>query len=375
MNGSGKRGRLVETVTLAGLAEIVDGHIVGDPATVCHNAQPLQDVTAGSITLLDDPKRLHELHQTQAVAVVVEQPLDACPQAQLVVDDLHAAFGKIVERFRGPQRPLPIGISPQAVVDATATIGQDTAIAAGAQVAAGVVLGDRCRVMPGVIIMQDCVIGNDCTLFPGVVLYEQTVLEDRVTIHAGSVLGAYGFGYRQENGQHVRHAQLGNVYVESDVEIGASVTVDRGTYGSTRIGMGTKIDNQVMIAHNCQIGRHNLLCSQVGIAGSCRTGDHVVLAGQVGLKDHVTLGDQAIVAAQAGVMDDLPGKEVYLGSPATTQRNQMQIFAVQRRLPEMRKAIQRLTKELEAIRAGLSGSAAGLPESEPSTDRDNSRAA
>jgi UDP-3-O-[3-hydroxymyristoyl] glucosamine N-acyltransferase len=105
-----------------------------------------------------------------------------------------------------------------------------------------------------------------------------------------------------------------------------------------------------MIAHNCQIGRHNLICSQVGIAGSCRTGDYVVLAGQVGLKDHVTLGDQAIVAAQAGVMDDLPGKQVYLGSPATTQREQMQIFAVQRRLPEMRKAIQRLTKEMDSIR-------------------------
>lgn len=363
----------METVTLARLAEIVGGHIVGDPATVCHDAQPLQDVTAGCITLLDDRKRIQEIQQTNAV--VVEQPLDACPQAQLVVDDLHATFEKIVEIFRPPLCPSPPGISPQAIVDATAIIGSETFIAAGAHVGPRVVLGERCRVMPGVVIMQNCVIGNDCTLFPGVVLYEQTVLEERVTVHAGSVLGAYGFGYRQENGRHVRHAQLGNVHVEADVEIGASVTVDRGTYGSTRIGTGTKIDNQVMIAHNCQIGRHNLLCSQVGIAGSCRTGDYVILAGQVGLKDHVTLGDQAIVAAQAGVMDDLPGKEVYLGSPATTQRNQMQIFAVQRRLPEMRKAIQRLTKELEAVRESLNESTAEKLESHGSADRDKSRAA
>jgi len=359
----------VESVTLAALAELVDGHVVGDSAVRCHDAQPLQDVRPGGITLLDDAKRVADLAATEAVAVVVEQPLADCPLSQLVVDDLHAAFGCIVQRFRPAAPPQARGIDPQATVDLTARIGEDVSIAAGVQIGPGVTLGARCRVMPGVVILADCVLGDDCTLFPGVVLYEQTVLEERVTIHAGSVLGGYGFGYRQENGEHHRHAQLGNVHVEQDVEIGASVTIDRGTYGSTRIGRGTKIDNQVMIAHNCQIGRHNLICSQVGIAGSCRTGDHVVLAGQVGLKDHVTLGDQAIVAAQAGVMDDLPGKQVYLGSPATTQREQMQIFAVQRRLPEMRKAIQRLSKEMDSIREEINQFPPGLASPVDAEDR------
>ena len=145
-------------------------------------------------------------------------------------------------------------------------------------------------------------------------LYEYTQLGDRVVLHAGTVVGAYGFGYRQQGGRHLPTAQLGYVHIESDVETGAGVTIDRGTYGATRIGEGTKIDNQVMIAHNCQIGRHNILCSQVGVAGSCRTGDYVILAGQVGLKDHITLEDNVVVAAQSGVMHDIPAGEAHMGT-------------------------------------------------------------
>jgi UDP-3-O-[3-hydroxymyristoyl] glucosamine N-acyltransferase len=207
--------------------------------------------------------------------------------------------------------------------------------------------------MPGVVVMPNCRIGEDCVVHAGVTLYEYTRIDERVVIHAGTVIGANGFGYRLESGRHIPTAQLGYVHIESDVEIGAAVTIDRGTFGATRIGEGTKIDNQVMIGHNCQIGKHNLLCSQVGIAGSCRTGDYVVLAGQVGLKDHITLGDHTIVGAQAGVMEDCQGGEVYLGSPATTQRNQMQIMAVERRLPEMRREVKQLRRELAEVQQRL----------------------
>jgi UDP-3-O-[3-hydroxymyristoyl] glucosamine N-acyltransferase len=203
--------------------------------------------------------------------------------------------------------------------------------------------------MPGVVIFPQAEIGDDCMIHANVTLYEYSRIADRVTIHAGTVIGACGFGYRQVAGRHVPTAQLGYVSIESDVEIGACVTIDRGTYGATRIGQGTKIDNQVMIAHNCKIGRHNLLCSQVGIAGSCRTGDYVILAGQVGLKDHITLGDHSIVGAQAGVMDNCAGNEVYLGSPATPQREQMQIMAVERRLPEMRRELKQLRREVDRL--------------------------
>ena len=342
-------------VTLEKLANIVGGRIIGDPATECADARPLQEATAGVITMLDDPRRSSQVTQSGAAAVVVAQAVETLGVPQLVVGSLHAAFGAIIEVFRPPAQYDFRGVSPAAYVDPTAELGEDCTIHPGVQVGAHARIGNGTTLMPGVVVLPHCQIGSDCRLFPGVVLYEYTVLEARVTIHAGSVIGAYGFGYRQQAGRHVPTSQLGYVHIESDVELGASVTVDRGTYGATRIGMGTKVDNQVMIAHNCQIGRHNLICSQVGVAGSCKTGDYVVMAGQVGLKDHVELGDGAVVAAQSGVMDNLSGGQVYLGSPATTQRDQMQIIAIQRKLPEMRKALQRLTKQVAALTDRVEG--------------------
>ena len=327
------------------LAKLVDGTLVGSDLECC-GANPPGQARAGEITMLDDVERLNSLLESRADAVVTHLDVDCGRRSKIVVDDPHRAFAAIVAHFRPP---VPLSI-PGVGVDSTAKIAPTAKIHPTATVASGVVIGERTLVMPGVVIMPNCVIGDDCVLHPNVTLYEYTELADRVVLHAGCVIGANGFGYRQENGRHVPNAQLGYVRIESDVEAGASVTIDRGAYGPTTIGEGTKIDNQVMIAHNCQIGRHNLLCSQVGIAGSCRTGDYVILAGQVGLKDHIHLGDGSIVGAQAGVMNDLQGNEVYLGSPATSQREQMQIFAVTRRLPEMRRELKKLRGEIDQLR-------------------------
>ncbi|MEM9586834.1 MAG: UDP-3-O-(3-hydroxymyristoyl)glucosamine N-acyltransferase [Planctomycetota bacterium] len=334
-------------IALGTLTSLVDGQLIGDPETICHGANPPGEVSAGQVTMLANPRDAQLLRDSPAAAVVCDQPLSPDVSVpQLIVKDPRQAFARIVTQFRPPvDTDVPdVGISPSAVIDptaqvhATATVGDD------------VVIGANVRIMPGVVVMPRCQIGDHCLLHANVTLYEHTVLHSRVVIHAGTVIGAHGFGYQQEDGRHRPTAQLGYVEIESDVELGACVTIDRGSFGATRIGEGTKIDNQVMIGHNCQIGRHNLICSQVGIAGSCRTGDYVVLAGQVGLKDHITLGDQAIVGAQAGVMENLDGDQVYLGSPATSQRDQMQIMAVQRRLPEMRKELKSLRRELDQLR-------------------------
>src|SRR5262249_44063623 len=157
----------------------------------------------------------------------------------------------------------------------SARLAEDVDVHPGATIGDDVQIGQGSTVHSGVRVMAGCQIGRGVTLFPNVVLYENTVIGDQVIIHAGAVLGAYGFGYRFEAGRHHLAAQLGREVIESHVEIGACTTIDRGTYGTTRIGQGSKLDNQVMIGHNCQIGRHNLLCSHVGIAGSTTTGDYV----------------------------------------------------------------------------------------------------
>jgi UDP-3-O-[3-hydroxymyristoyl] glucosamine N-acyltransferase len=183
------------------------------------------------------------------------------------------------------------------------------------------------------------------------VLYESTVVGDRCIIHAGAVIGAYGFGYVSSPQGHVLGEQLGHVEIGDDVEIGACATIDRGTWGATRIGNGTKMDNQVQIGHNCQIGPHNLLCSQVGIAGSCRTGSFVVMAGQVGIADHINISDHSVLCAKAGVMEDLEGGQTWLGAPAKPIREQMQIFATLPRLPEIRRELRNLARQVEAMKA------------------------
>ena len=331
---------------LGKLASLVEGELYGQAEQQCTGANPPEDAKFGEVTMLDSPSRASVLESSKAVAVITSKVIDGLEMDQILVEKPHEAFATAVKLFRPPitNTSTVVGISKKAKIADSAEI-HPTAI-----IGDNVVIGDRTRIHPGVVIMPETVIGKDCLVYPNVTIYEYTEISDGVVIHAGSVIGANGFGYRQENGRHLPAAQLGYVKIETDVEIGASVTIDRGSYGATTIGEGTKIDNQVMIAHNCKVGRHNLICSQVGIAGSSRTGDYVVLAGQVGLKDHITLGDHTIVGAQAGVMDDCDGNEIYLGSPATPQREQMQIMAVERRLPEMRREMKLLRRELNQLK-------------------------
>ena len=188
------------------------------------------------------------------------------------------------------------------------------------------------------------------TIFPNVVLYENTVVGPRCILHAGAVLGAYGFGYDQVDGRHCLTApSWATSSLGADVEIGAGTTIDRGTYGPTVIGEGTKIDNLVMVAHNCHIGRHNMLCSQVGIAGSTATGDYVVMAGQVGVRDHVRIGRGAVVGAKAGVINDIPDAARMIGIPATPERDQKGQAGRLRPLPEMRQQLKQLQRTVAAL--------------------------
>lgn len=331
-------------IPLTELAQKVEGELIGSGDLMCAGANPPEHACADQITMLADPKHAEIAVASNACAIITSQKIET-QQAQIIVSDPHSAFATIVAYFRPPIATSVPGVG----IDSSARIAASAKVHPSATIGAETVVGERTIIMPGVVIMDRCQIGDDCVIMPNVTIYEYSEIDARVTIHAGSVIGAHGFGYRQVEGRHIPSAQLGYVHIESDVELGAGVTVDRGSYGPTTVGEGTKVDNQVMIAHNCQIGRHNLLCSQVGIAGSSSTGDQVILAGQVGLKDHVSVGDRAIIAAQSGVMNDCQGGETYLGSPATTQREQMQIIAITRRLPELRREIKKLRAELSEL--------------------------
>jgi UDP-3-O-[3-hydroxymyristoyl] glucosamine N-acyltransferase len=262
------------------------------------------------------------------------------------VADPLSAFVAIVRRLHGRPEPPPVGIDPRAAVDPTARIGAGASIQPFASVGAGSVLGARCRLYPGAVVGRDCRLGDDVTLYANTVLYDGTVLGHRVIVHGNAVIGADGFGYRFQNGRHVKVPQLGHVEIGDDVEIGACSTIDRGTFQATRIGAGTKIDNLVQVGHNCRVGRHNLFVSQIGVAGSSTTGDYVVIAGQAGIVDHVHIGDGAVIGAKAGVTKDVPAGQKMLGAPATPEREQKRILMTLERLPEIRRDLRRIKQRL-----------------------------
>lgn len=344
-------------IALRELAELVGGRLTGDPEILIRGAGTLRDVRPGEITLVDKPKLAPQLSASPAAAAVVCEGFAPAGVPHITVPHVHAAFATIVRRFRPASPAASGGVSPQADVHVTAKIGANVTISAGVTIGAGVEIGDGSVVHAGARILAGCRLGRDVTVFPNAVLYEDTRVGDRVIIHANAVIGAYGFGYETTHGRHRLSAQVGYVELSDDVEVGACSTIDRGTYGATSVGEGTKIDNQVMIAHNCRIGRHNLLCSHVGIAGSSTTGDHVVLAGQVGVRDHVNIGDRVVVGAQSGIMCDLPSDAHYLGSPAIPERDEIRIVAARAKLLEIRRQIKALERVVEEMQQGSLGTA------------------
>ncbi len=350
-------------VTVQELAALVRGRLIGDGSVAIRAARPVGEAGPGDITFVDDERYTKALRASTAAAAIVgphfrapappgaPATTDGPALPMIEVDDPRAAFLAVRSLLTADARPRWSGIHAQAYVAPTATIGEGVAVYPFAYVGDDAVIGDGCTIRPGAVVGERCRLGRGVTIHPNAVLYSDVVLGDRVEIHGGTVLGADGFGYRQVDGRHVKIPQTGGLTVGDDVEVGANCTIDRGTFGPTTIGDGSKIDNLVMIGHNNKVGRHNLLCGQAGLAGSCRTGDHVVLAGQAGIKDHTTLGDRSVVGAQAGVHRDVPVGQQVLGSPALPIKEQRQLFVLTARLPELSRQVRDLAARVAALAA------------------------
>jgi len=334
---------------LGELSQLVEGKVTARPGMEISGAASISRAGPTEITFVASEKYIEAFLQSDAVAAVVGADIVITEKPCIKVDNVESAFAEIVELFQPPVEREKIGISRQAIVSPSARIADDVCIYPGAVVMDNVEIGYGSVIYPNVTVMENCVIGANVRIFPNSVLYENTVVGDRSVIHAGVILGAFGFGYRSNSGQHELSPQLGNVVIGDDVEIGANTTIDRGTYDATTVGSGTKLDNLVMIGHNCVIGDHNLLCSQVGVAGSCTTGDYVVMGGQVGMADHLNIGAHVSVGAKSGLMHDIEEGQKFFGIPARPAREEMQLLATRSKLPEMRKTIKRLVKQVEQL--------------------------
>ena len=336
------------------LANILGATLSGPGDTDIVGAAGVREASEGTITFITGKNLLKDLEGSRASAALV--PLDT-PEMRLPllrVKNPRLAFARVLELFYvAPYRPL--GISDKVVLGRNVVIGADPSIHPYAVIADDARIGDRVSIYPGVYVGRGSVVDDDSVIYANVSIREGVRIGKRVIVHSGAVIGSDGFGFVTDGGKHHKIPQVGGVVIEDDVEIGANSAIDRATLGNTIVRKGTKIDNLVQVAHNVVVGEHCLLAGQVGIGGSCSIGNYVILAGRVGLADHVTIGDRVIVAAGSGIVKDIPPGEVVGGYYTMPLKDWLKVQAVLPKLPELKKQVSALEKELEKLKGKISG--------------------
>jgi len=339
-------GEGLRTLTADAIAAAVGGTLEGDAGAIVTAVAPLDRADAHHLSFLANAKYAPLAAERRVGVLLVTRDLAAVgnAHARIIVDNPHEAMLPLLPLLYPAASQQP-GIHPTATIGRGVTLGDSVSIGPGVVLGDGAAIGARTRLDAHVVIGDGVRVAEDCHLYPSVTVYSGTELGPRVRIHAGARLGSDGFGYVYRDGAHVKIPHVGRCLIESDVEIGANSTIDRGSIDDTVIGAGTKIDNLVMIAHNVRIGRLCLLMAQVGVAGSVRVEDGCILAGQVGVAGHLTIGRGARLAAQAGVFGSIPAGETWSGYPARPHKEALRAQAAMFKLPSLIRALERLVTE------------------------------
>lgn len=335
--------------TLEELAKHVNGTVKGDSAIVIEAVKTIDKAATGDITFVSNRKYESQLKTTKASAVIVAKEVKT-DATLLIAEDPYYAFMQIVVLMYGHRKHKDTGISSKASISATAKIGKNCNIYDFATIDDNVIMGNNCVVYPGVFIGEDVTIGNDCILYPNAVICDGCQVGSRVIIQPNATIGQDGYGFATYKGIHHKIPQVGIVVLEDDVEIGAGSAIERGTLGETVIKQGTKIGDQVAIGHGAVVGPHCLLVPKVAIAGSVTLGHHCVFGGQVGIAGHIKIGDMVQIGAQSGVSNNIPDGKIVLGTPAIDASQTRRVYATLQHLPEMRKRIRTLEKQLDELK-------------------------
>ncbi|MBV2246346.1 MAG: UDP-3-O-(3-hydroxymyristoyl)glucosamine N-acyltransferase [Lentimicrobium sp.] len=301
------------------IAGLVNGIIEGNPETEVSSLSKIEQGEAGSLSFLGNPKYTHYIYNTKASVVFVNK--DFKPEHPIVptlirVDNAYTAFATLLDHYSKLVSGKK-GISVHAAIDESARLGEECYIGDFVSIGENVKIGDRVKIYPGSVLGDNVTVGNDTIIYAGVKIYAFCEVGESCTIHAGVVIGADGFGFAPQNDQHYEKvAQIGNVIIKNNVEIGANTTIDRATLGSTIIHQGVKLDNLIQIAHNVEIGENTVIAAQSGIAGSTRLGKNCMIGGQVGLTGHLIIGNNVKIAAQSGISTNVADDAIIMGSPA-----------------------------------------------------------
>ena len=332
------------------IADILEGDVVGNPEEEVSKLSKIEEGEKGSLTFLSNPKYNAYLYTTNASVAIVNRsfvPEKEVKTTLIKVDDAYKSFSKLLE-FYNEVKNNKLGREQPHYVATSSIIGENEYIGAFAYIGENVKIGDNVKIYPNAYIGDNVVIGDDTVIFAGVKIYSDTQIGRNCKIHSNAVIGADGFGFApDENGAYIAIPQIGNVIIEDNVDIGAAATIDRATLGSTIIRKGVKLDNQIQIAHNVEVGKNTVIASQTGISGSTKIGENCMIGGQVGIAGHLKIGNNVKVLGQTGVTKSLKDNEMVYGTPALNARDFNKSYVYFKNLPKVVSKINQLEKDLK----------------------------
>lgn len=339
-------------VTVSVIAQLVNGTVEGDPSIKINRPGRIEDGGAGSISFFGNPKYEAYVYTTKASALLVPedfQPKQAVPCTLIRVPDVYAAVATLLEAFDPAAQTPEAHISEQASIDATAQLGEDISVGAFSSIGAHSQIGAQTLISDQVFIGKNVRIGQGVKLYSGVRVLDGCQIGDHCIIHANTVIGSDGFGFApQADGTYKKIPQLGSVIIESDVEIGANCSVDRGSIGPTIIRKGVKLDNLIQVAHNVEIGENTVIAALTGIAGSTKIGKNCLVGGQVGFAGHIQVADGSRIEAQSGIISSIKkAGQDWCGSPAIGHRDYFKSYVMFRQLPNLNKKVRELEEKLK----------------------------
>ena len=337
--------------TAAQIAGILDGDIVGNPDIEVSRLSKIEEGIEGSLTFLSNPKYTPFIYSTEASVTIVDKhfkPDEPVKTTLIKVDDAYKSFSKLLEYYN-LVKTQKVGIENPSYLHPSASHGADFYLGAFAYVGENTQIGENVKVYPGCFIGDNVTIGNNVVIFAGAKIYSETSIGNDCVIHSGTIFGADGFGFAPgEYGVYSKIPQTGNVIIEDHVDIGAGTTIDRATLGATIIRRGVKIDNQIQIAHNVEIGENTVIAAQTGIAGSTKIGKNCMIGGQVGIVGHIRIGDNVKIQAQTGIARNVKDNEVLQGSPALGYADYNKSYVYFKNLPKIVDKIDKLEKKMRS---------------------------
>ena len=328
--------------TAGQIADQLNGTVVGNRDVDINTLSKIEEGKKGSLTFLANPKYTEFIYSTDASATIVAndfEPTEKITTTLIKVKDPYSSFTTILELFNDDKSKRS-GISDKSDIDKSSTISKSSYVGSYTTIGKNSIVGDNCVIDNQVFIGDNVKIGNNCKIYPGTKILNDTIIGNSCIIHSSCSIGSDGFGFApNDDGTYKKIPQTGNVVIGNNVEIGSNSTIDRATIGSTIIKDGVKLDNQIQIAHNVEIGENTAIAAQSGIAGSTKIGKNCMIGGQVGIIGHLKIGDNVKIQAQAGVTSDVESNARITGTPAISYMNYNKSYIHFKNLPEIVKKI------------------------------------